>query len=142
MEQSSIFTPVFALFLLTLIVWIYLYAKRIPWIQASNLTPEQMTPHEFERIQPDAVRHPSDNFKNLFEIPVLFYVLCIYLYATGSVDGLYVAAAWGFVLLRYLHSAVHCTVNVVLLRFALYFIGTSIFWLMTARAALQHFGVM
>ena len=89
MNQELIFVPVFALIFLTFVVWVYLYFKRIPWIQASNLTPEQMVPHEFERLQPAEVRNPSDNFRNLFELPVLFYVLVGYLYMAELVDAMY-----------------------------------------------------
>jgi hypothetical protein len=56
------------------------------------------------------------------------------------VDGLHVAAAWIFVGFRALHSAVHCTINVVMLRFYLYLISTVAVWFIAARAALRHFG--
>jgi hypothetical protein len=50
-----------------------------------------------------------------------------------------VTAAWGFVLCRAMHSAVHCTVNIVMLRFYLYLGSTIVIWLMATRAALLHF---
>jgi hypothetical protein len=84
------------------------------------------------------VSNPSDNFKNLFEIPVLFYALALYLYATRQVDVAYVCAAWAFVGLRALHSAVHCTINVVIVRFYLYLLSTLILWFVVIRAALRY----
>jgi len=139
-NQSMIFAPMFCMFLLTFTVWIYLYARRIPFIQRSNLSPEQLTPVEFERIAPPEVANPSDNFKNLFEIPVLFYALCIYLFVTSEVDITYLIAAWVFVMFRVAHSAVHCTVNIVILRFWLYATATAAFWFMAARAGLELLG--
>ena len=51
---------------------------------------------------------------------MLFYALTLYLFVTKQVDTLYVDAAWVFVAFRVLHSAVHCTFNLVMLRFYLY----------------------
>ncbi len=136
MEQSAIFSPFLSMMLLTLIVWLYMYARRIPFIQGSNLTPEQLTPMEFARISPPAVSNPSDNLKNLFELPTIFYALALYLFVTNQVDTTYLTAAWIFVAFRVLHSMVHCTVNIVLLRFAIYFVSSVALWYMVIRAAL------
>ena len=98
-------------------------------------------PGELARLSPPAVSNPSDNLKNLFEIPVLFYALALYLFATSQVDALYVGAAWVFLIFRTLHSAVHCTFNRVIVRFYLYLIATLAVWFMIFRTALDHFGV-
>jgi hypothetical protein len=141
MDQAAIFGPFFAMLLLVFAVWVYLYARRIPFILGNTFTQEQMiTPGVFAQLSPPSVNNPSDNFKNLFELPVLFYALVLYLYATGRVDGAYVAAAWVFVLFRALHSAVHCTVNIVNLRFGLYFVASLALFFMLFRAAVAHFG--
>jgi len=141
MAQTAIFGPFFATMLLTLAVWVYMYARRIRFITASGLTPQQLAiPGELARRSPPAVSNPSDNLQNLFEIPVLFYALSLYLFATGQVDGAYVAAAWLFVAFRALHSAMHCTLNIVMVRFYLYLIATLAVWFMLARAAIRHFG--
>ena len=134
MEQKLIFLPMFSVLILTFVVWVYMYAKRIPFIQKGNFTPEQLSPLEFAKLSPPDVSNPSDNLKNLFEIPVLFYVLCIYLYTMGEVDQIYLVAAWLFAGFRLLHSIIHCTVNIILLRFSLYIISTLAFWFMLGRS--------
>lgn len=136
MEPERIFQPLVATMLLTLVVWLYMYARRIPFILRSNLAPAQLTPLELARVSPPQVANPSDNLKNLFELPTVFYAVVLYLYATGGVDGLYVAAAWTFFTFRVLHSAVHCTFNFVPLRFWLYAISALALWFMVLRAAL------
>jgi hypothetical protein len=137
--QTAIFGPVFAMIALTFLVWSYMYARRIPFIQ--GLDPGiVLTPAKLAELSPPAVANPSDNLKNLFEIPVLFYALALYLFGTSSVDGVYVGAAWTFAAFRALHSAVHCTVNVILVRFALYSVSSLALWFIAARAALHHFG--
>jgi hypothetical protein len=135
MKADAIFQPMLTLMGLTLVVWVYLYARRIPFITRNRLTPDQLTPAELARLSPPAVSNPSDNLKNLFELPTVFYALALYLYAVGQVDEAYVALAWVFVGFRILHSAVHCTVNIVLLRFWLYAISAVALWSMVVRAA-------
>jgi hypothetical protein len=85
--------------------------------------------------------YASDNLKNLFEVPVIFYALALYLFVTKQVDELYVGAAWIFVVFRVLHSALHCTFNLVILRFYLYLCASLAVWFMAARAAMAYFGL-
>ena len=137
MSQEAIFGPVFAMVALTFVVWVFMYVRRIHFLTANDIAPDQLTsPGALEALTPPDVAWPSDNLKNLFELPVLFYALVLVLYATGRVDVLHVGAAWTFVAFRTLHSAVHCTVNVVMLRFWLYLISALALWLLAGRAAL------
>ncbi len=137
-DQHAIFSPAFVVMLLTLAVWLYMYARRIPFITQSQLTPDQLTPAEFERLSPPHVANPSHNLKNLFELPVLFYFVCGYLFVVAEVDEIHLLAAWIFAGFRVLHSAVHCTVNIVMLRFGLYAVSSAALWFMIVRAALTH----
>jgi hypothetical protein len=137
MTQNAIFAPFFAMMFLTMIVWFYMYARRIPFIQGNELTPAQLVPLEFARISPPAVSNPSDNLKNLFEIPTLFYAVVLYLYVTRQVDTTHVVAAWVFVVFRIVHSAVHSTINIVILRFWLYAASTLTLWFMVIRAGVS-----
>ena len=137
MEQTKIFAPFFVLILLTIVVWFYMYARRIPFITKNRLTPDQLRPTEFARLSPPDISNPSDNLKNLFELPTIFYALALYLFVTKQVDGVYLAAAWLFVGLRVLHSAVHCTINIVIVRFWLYAVSAMALWFIAIRAALR-----
>lgn len=89
------------------------------------------------RLSPPEVSKPSDNLKNLFEIPVLFYALALYLFVTGNVDTLHVACGWIFVIFRMLHSIVHCTFNHVMTRFGCYAISTAAVWVILIRAMIS-----
>jgi len=137
MPQTAIFGPFFAMLLLTALVWAYMFARRIHWIQTQGIRPEQITtPAALAEIQPPQAARPSDNLKNLFEIPVLFYAVVLYLFVVGQVDALHVGAAWVFVVFRALHSAIHCTFNHIMLRFSVYLLACLALWLMAGRAAL------
>ena len=142
MNPTAIFGPFFACIALTLVVWVYMYVRRIHFLVSRNIdTKDMAVPGALAALTPPAVSNPSDNLKNLFEIPVLFYALTLYLFVTQQVDATYVAAGWIFVAFRVLHSLVHCTINVVMLRFYLYLIATSAVWFMALRAAAAHFGM-
>jgi hypothetical protein len=134
MNQTAIFGPFLTTMLLTLVVWFYMYSKRIPLIQKSKINPNALTAAELARISPPSVSNPSDNLKNLFELPTLFYGLLLYLFVTSKVDEIYVIAAWVFAGFRILHSAVHCTINIVVLRFWFYCISALALWFMVVRA--------
>lgn len=139
MNQGAIFGPFFAMIFLTMAVWVYMYARRIPFINAGGFDPQELTkPGRLAELSPPAVNNPSDNFRNLFEMPVLFYALALYLFVTRQVDTAYLAAAWVFVAFRVAHSAVHCTINRVMVRFYLYAIASAAVWFIAIRAA-AHF---
>ncbi len=140
MDQSAILGPLYAMVGLTIVVWVVMFARRIPFIQNSGMTPEDLaTPGKLAEMSPPAVTNPSDNLKNLFEMPVLFYAVVLAIYASGQVDGVYVWAAWIFVLFRCLHSAMHCTINIVIVRFYLYAGSCLALFFMAGRAAWSHF---
>jgi hypothetical protein len=140
MTQTAIFGPFFASIFLTAAVWIYMYVRRIAFITGNKISQKDLAvPGALAKLSPPAVSNPSDNLKNLFEVPVIFYVLALYLFLTKQVDAVYLDAAWVFVAFRVLHSAVHCTFNLVILRFYLYLVATLAVWFILVRAALAYF---
>ena len=142
MTQNTIFSPFLAMMFLTLLVWVYLFIRRISFITSQKISSQDLSvAGTLAQISPPSVSNPSDNFKNLFEIPVLFYVLVLYLFITQQVDNVYVNAAWIFVAFRALHSAVHCTFNLIMLRFYLYLMAALTLWFMLFRAAFMHFSM-
>jgi hypothetical protein len=122
--------------LLTLVVWVYMFARRIPFLISRGVAGTDSTPAALAQISPPAVANPSDKLKNPFELPVLFYAVVLYLFATSRVDAAYLWAAWIFAAFRALHSAVHCTFNLITLRFWLYLVSALAVWFMIVRAAL------
>jgi hypothetical protein len=69
----------------------------------------------------------ADNFRNLFEAPVLFYALIAVALATHQTPAWLVAGAWVYVVLRVVHSVIHCTYNKVMHRLAAFL--SSFVWL-------------
>lgn len=138
MSETAIFGPFLAMMVLTFVVWIALYFTRVRYLVNARIDPQKVASRrEADAVIPDDVNRAANNFKNLCELPVLFYALCLYLYATESVDLAYVIAAWTFVAFRVLHSGVHCTSNHVMTRFRLYLLASLALWFMVLRAVLQ-----
>ena len=127
--QYSILLPPTALALLTGAVFIKLYRDRIAEIRARRIHPQQLATAKaaHETLQNVAA---SDNFRNLFEVPVLFYALCGFLAITQLTNLLLLASAWGYVLLRAAHTYVHLTSNKVIRRFQLFFASSIVLYLM------------
>ena len=141
MDGELIFQPVIGMLLLTAVVWLVLYARRIPAMLEVGLpTQTWTTPDKTAELLPETVNYPANNLRNLFELPVVFYTLCLLLFVTDSVDRVYVIAAWTFFAFRVLHSLIHCTVNVVMARFLCYLVASLALWFMVGRAAIGILG--
>lgn len=139
MAPTAIFWPMIALVALTGVVWVRLYVVRLGEISEKKLAPQSIRnsvlgANAFERVE------ASDNFKNLFEVPVLFYAVCLAIASTGHVTLLQLVLAWLFVASRALHSAIHLTYNVVMHRFYAYFFGVACVFTMWALFAASLLG--
>ena len=89
---------------------------------------------------PSDARKMSNNFDNQFQIPVLFYVVCILATIMETAGPAMTALAWFFVVMRVAHTAVHVTNNYVPLRFAFYMGSLTALILMFAMTAASFFG--
>ena len=136
-EQKLIFIPLLAQVLLTAFVWFSLFKTRIAEMKRSRINPQKLAvaADGVELLKP--VAGPADNFKNLFEIPVLFYMAVIMLYVTQMVDAIFLTLAGVFVLFRYIHSFIHITYNHVMHRFFAYLVSTLTIWIMWAMIGIR-----
>ncbi|GGF84755.1 hypothetical protein GCM10007301_50920 [Azorhizobium oxalatiphilum] len=90
---------------------------------------------------PAPARQAANNFRNQFELPVLFYVVTILALVTRKADLIFVVLAWVFVLSRIVHAFVHLTSNEVRLRFPIFLVGFAalvIMWVIYALAILLN----
>ncbi len=118
-----------------------LVALRMLYVRVTEMRTRRIHPQQVATSKTQADKFQSiqaaDNYRNLFEMPVLFYALCILLVVLNRADGTYVTLAWLFVALRYAHSAIHCSYNNVNHRFLAFGASTVLVWAMWARLALQ-----
>lgn len=134
METKLILYPLLAMFLLICLVAGTMFRRRIAFYKQNRVHPQKTaTSAQMIAVMPDS-RAP-DNFRNLFELPVMFYVAALTIYVTGNICMPHVILAWGYVLARYAHSYIHCTSNVVMNRFYAFLTSCVLLvliWLMLA----------
>jgi len=141
LPANSILQPVMALVLWTLVMWVWLYATRIPAIRRLRVAmPPTQTKEAFNAQLPPDVRWKADNYNHLLEQPVLFYAVALTLAVLGAADPLSVNLAWAYVGLRVIHSLIQATVNVILWRFAVFALGSVVLAGLALRAGRVVFG--
>ena len=136
MSFNPILLPLLAMAGLTFLVWIYLFALRIPEIQQKGIRPDKLRDRAEAHKLLNVSAAASNNLKNLFELPVLFYVATLLAMVLLIQDVLLIRLAWGFVILRIIHSVIHCTYNGVMHRFIVYFVSGLFLLLMWVRLAI------
>lgn len=114
MNANQIFLPVLAQILLTLAVYVYLGVAKAKALKLGQVDLERRALHG--DAWPDYVQQVSNNIRNQFETPVLFYVLVFVLWGLQAVDAWALGAAWGFALCRLAHAYVHLGSNFVPMR--------------------------
>ena len=120
--QHHLFTACAALVLLTFVVGLRLFVVRVREMRTRRIHPQSvaLTAQRSQKLE-DA--RASDNYNHLFELPVLFYVLCLGAIAIGHTPAWLPVLAWVFVALRIVHSAIQCTYNKVMHRFPVFLAG-------------------
>jgi hypothetical protein len=135
--HSPILAPLIALVLWSLVMWAWLYATRIPAVVRNRIVFDPHRPaEEFHAQLPAPVRWKADNYNHLMEQPTLFYAVALALALLGAGTGLNLALAWLYVALRIVHSLVQATVNIVMIRFAIFMAASVVLLALTVRAAL------
>ncbi|MDE2164684.1 MAG: MAPEG family protein [Alphaproteobacteria bacterium] len=134
--MTSMLPPVLALILLTLLVWVGMYATRIPAMQKAGIDPQDARHPGSLSALPASVRQVADNYNHLLEQPTIFYALVFYIVLSGHTDELGVLLAWTYVALRVVHTLIQCTVNIVVARFLVFALSTLVLMVMVGRELL------
>lgn len=116
-----------AMALLTFVVAVRMYRLRVSEMRRRSIHPQAVALSAQRAAQLEDTR-AADNYNNLFELPVLFYVLCLAGVASDHIPLWLPWLAWLFVLLRVIHSWIQCTYNKVIHRFIAF--RTGLFVLM------------
>lgn len=140
-HHPAILLPVAALAAWTMIMWIWMYATRIP---AINKLPKPDTPGAdqgwtgamLEGLLPREIQWKAHNYNHLHEAPTVFYAICIVLAMIGQGDNLNATIAWVYVALRIVHSIWHATVNKVMPRFILFALSSLALMMLVTHAVL------
>ncbi|KPL67322.1 membrane protein [Erythrobacter sp. SG61-1L] len=128
MVGAAILQPVVVLAAWTMVIWVWMYATRIPAMTAAKVDPNSLATDpeaDLDRLLPPQVQWKAHNYNHLHEAPTVFYAIAIVLAITGQGDGWNAYLGWVYVGLRIVHSLVQVTINRVILRFAL-FVASSL----------------
>ena len=126
MTASAFLSPVLALIIWTLLIWVLMYARRIPAIQAANIDPDtaKSPDGKWKEELPLSVQASAHNYNHLLEQPTIFYALMFYITLTTQMSTPIFYAAWAYVALRVLHSFIQVSSGKVLIRFTLFSLST------------------
>lgn len=145
MIGAEILKPVVALLAWTMVMWLWMYALRIP---AINRLPKGADPNadqgwtaaQLDQTLPREIQWKAHNYNHLHEAPTLFYAVALVLAIIGQGDGLNAAIAWIYAGLRVAHSIWQATVNRVMVRFALFMLSSLALIALILHAAIAVFG--
>jgi hypothetical protein len=123
MENSAILGPVATLALWSMVMWVWMYATRIPAMRRARIDAAKMvggTGKGLDEVLPPEVQWKAHNYNHLMEQPTIFYAVALALAIGGMGGGLNAQIAWVYVGLRILHSLIQATVNRVMWRFGIF----------------------
>ena len=127
MRSTMIFLPAIAMVMLTILVTFRMFGERVRQVKAEKISFREI-PSSSQMATRFADTRAADNYKNLFEAPVLFYLALVVAFAADQVTPLTLGLAWGYVALRYVHSWIHCNYNRVRDRLYVFFASNLVLW--------------
>lgn len=142
MTGMDILKPVVALAIWTMVMWVWMYATRIPALSAAKVDPDVLAndpTRTLDHILPASVQWKAHNFNHLHAAPTVFYAIAIVLAIVGQGDGLNATLGWAYVAVRVVHSVVQATVNKVTMRFVLFALSSLILTALITHAAMAVF---
>ena len=128
MTHQEILHPVVALAAWTMIIWIWMYATRLPAMgKVPGLDAKSMVGGvgaDLDKVLPGKVQWIAHNYNHLHEAPTVFYAVAIVLAMVGQGNGLNAHIAWAYVFLRVAHSLVQILSNRVMIRFLIFVLSS------------------
>lgn len=124
MNKNLIFYPILAHIFLVFWLYILLAVRKKKALQAGQV--DQARRPLFEDAWPDDVVQVNNNLRNQFQVPILFYMVCVILWAINAVNVWVLVLSSLFVLSRYFHALVHTGSNIVKKRFRMFLFGVVI----------------
>lgn len=136
MDNTTILYPIIAMAALTF--WV---TARLYLVQRRAMKSREVK-YGFFRVYrgeaPEYLQATRDHYKNMFELPVLFYVWAGILYASGQVDLIDLVLSWLFVISRYIHSFIRATDHTrLLLRLSVFSVGWFLILISWAKLLIQ-----
>lgn len=143
MTGQEILQPVVALAIWTMVMWLWMYATRIPAMsKAPELDTKNLvggTGKDLDAILPPQIQWKAHNYNHLHEAPTVFYAVALVLALLDQGGGLNATLGWAYVGLRVVHSLVQVTTNKVMVRFGLFALSSLVLIALIVHAAIAVF---
>lgn len=140
MIGMEILKPVTVLLGWTMVMWVWMYASRLPALKAAGINPDDARNTKgLDGVLPERSQWKAHNYNHLHEAPTIFYATAIILAIIGHGDGVNALVAWAYVGLRIAHSIVQATINKVMVRFALYTLSSITLMVLIFHAIIPIF---
>lgn len=143
MVGMEILKPVVALMAWTMVMWLWMYATRIPAMSKAGVDAGKMqggTGKDLDAVLPANIQWKAHNYNHLHEAPTVFYAVALVLAVIGEGGGLNLTLGWAYVGLRVLHSLVQATTNRVIVRFGLFALSSLVLIALIVHAGIAVFG--
>jgi hypothetical protein len=140
MHASPLLWPVVVLVAWSLIMMVWMAAVRFRAFRSAGISLKGRRGgrgQNLEGVLPDSANWPAHNYAHLMEQPTIFYAIVFALILMGFDAWINVWLAWGYVVLRIVHSLVQATVNVVPVRFTIFLLSSLCLISLTVHAALR-----
>lgn len=141
--ESAILGPVVALAAWTMIIWIWMYATRLPAMGRAGIDGTKVVGSTGGALRDALIAKGeekaswvADNYNHLHEAPTVFYAVCLVLAMVGQGDNLNATIAWAYVALRVAHSLVQIFSNRVIVRFALFALSSVALLMLVVHAVM------
>ena len=141
--NSAILGPVVVLAAWTMVIWIWMYATRLPAMGRAGIDAKNMVGSTGGGLRNDLIAKGeqraswvADNYNHLHEAPTVFYAVSIVLAIIGQGDNLNATIAWAYVALRIAHSLLQIFSNRVIVRFMLFALSTLALIMLVVHAVM------
>ncbi len=125
MSNSALVLPAVVQALLSILVLIGLGQARAQSMRERRQTLTDEDLRLSRNVWSDQAQKVANNYRNQFELPVLFFAVVAFAMILRPADTLMLWLAWIFVATRIVHAAIHIGPNVVKWRAAVFLVGAS-----------------
>lgn len=142
MPGMEILAPLVALAAWTMVMWLWMYATRLPAMMKAKVDPDRLANDPevtLDKVLPPSVQWKAHNYNHLHEAPTVFYAIALTLALIGEGGGINATLGWTYVALRVIHSLVQVLGNKVKLRFMIFVLSSLVLIALILHAGMAVF---
>ncbi len=135
MDQTLLLYPLGVMAFFTLFIGLKMLFARIEAVKKGEMKRAYFALNQGD--ESEKARKFRQHYENLFECPILFYVVIVLLLSLQLGDLAYLILAWSYVGLRLAHGYVHTTYNYIPHRMITFLASTVVLYVIWGRLLIQ-----